>query len=122
MSSVALFPRVDADGNALAVGDSVLVLAAPADLAKSPPDTQVAFSRAVGQVIPIQGFNEYGFVELEMTPPRFRNWDSIWMEPFLLRKVGWSLVRRYRPSKNKGPQRSKVVRLAELRRNRSRSR
>ncbi len=71
----------------------------------------------VGRVIPIEGFNEYGFVELEMTPPRFRGWDSIWIEPTLLKKVGWSLVRRYKLSKIKGPKRSKVARTAELRRN-----
>ena len=122
MSSVPLFPRIDADGNSLAVGDTVLVLAAPADLAKSAPETQVAFSRAVGRVIPIEDFNEYGFVELQMTPPRFRGWDSIWIEPTLLRKVGWSIVRRYKASKFKWPKRSKVVRLAEARRNARRAR
>jgi len=122
MSSVPLFPRVDADGNPLAVGDTVLVLAAPANLAKSPPETQAVFSRAVGQVIPIQDFNEYGFVELQMTPPRFRGWDSIWIEPSLLRKVGWSVVRRYKASKIRGPKKSKVVRLAERRRNARRAR
>ena len=80
------------------------------------------FSRAVGQVIPIQDFNEYGFVELQMIPPRFRGWDSIWIEPSLLRKVGWSVVRRYKPSKIRGPKRSKVVGLAERRRNARRAR
>lgn len=80
------------------------------------------FSRAVGLVIPIQDFNEYGFVELQMTPPRFRGWDSIWIEPSLLRKVGWSVVRRYKWSKIRGLKRSKVVGLAEQRRNARRAR
>jgi len=117
MSSVRVFAPFDSEGARLEVGDTVLVLATPADLGTSLPETKAAFSQAVGRVIPIEGFNEYGFVELEMTPPRFRGWDSIWIEPTLLKKVGWSLVRRYKLSKIKGPKRSKVARTAELRRN-----
>ena len=85
--------------------------AAASDLGLS----KATISKAVGRVIPIEGFNEYGFVELQMTPPRFRGWDSIWIEPKLLKKVGWSLVRRYKLSKVRGPKRSKLARIAELR-------
>src|SRR4030081_694613 len=121
MSSAALFPRIDADGAPLEIGDAVLVLAAPANLTKSSPETKAAFPKAVGRVIPIEDFNEYGFVELQMVPPRFRGWDSIWIEPFLLKKGGWSLGRRYQISKLKGPKQPKVQRMADLRRNARRS-
>ena len=75
------------------IGDRVRLVAIPDDL---PPDdepgamgTNGLFQRCLGRVFPVVGFNEYGYVELEVgqvngRPPYM---ESIWVEPQCLMVV-----------------------------------
>jgi hypothetical protein len=81
---------LDIDGNPLRCGDRVLVLAVPVSIAGMAEDTKESFSRAVGEVLQILDFGEDACVELDMIPPRFRGWNTIWVEPFLVKRIGWS--------------------------------
>lgn len=92
--------RVDIDGTPLRVGDKVLVIAVPTSIAKLDRDAKAAFSLAVGKTLQTLGFGEDGAVELDMTPPRFRGWDTIWVEPFLVRRIVWSPVQAGRKAFN----------------------
>jgi hypothetical protein len=84
----------DVDGQPIRLGDRVLVLAVPTSIAGLDETAKTAFSRAVGRTIQVCGFGEDGSVELEMIPPRFRRWDTIWIEPQLVRRIMWSPSRR----------------------------
>lgn len=91
----------DIDGKMIRLGDRVLVLAMPTSIARLDMAAKSAFSRAVGCTIQVIGFGEDGSVELDMMPPRFKGWDTIWVEPFLVRRIVWSpLPRGRRPSTN----------------------
>jgi hypothetical protein len=80
----------DIDGEPIRIGDRVLVLAVPTSIARLDVAAKSAFSRAVGRTIQVIGFGKDGSVELEMNPPRFKGWDTIWIEPFLVRRIVWS--------------------------------
>ncbi|HEY5754840.1 MAG TPA: hypothetical protein VIU34_03405, partial [Steroidobacter sp.] len=70
----------DIDGEPIRIGDRVLVLAVPTSIACLDEAAKSAFSVAVGRTIQVCGFGEDGSVELEMNPPRFKGWDTIWVE------------------------------------------
>ena len=80
----------DIDGEPIRLGDHVLVLAVPTSIAGLDDAAKSAFSRAVGKTIQVRGFGEDGSVELEMIPPRFRSWETIWVEPYAVRRIVWS--------------------------------
>lgn len=77
---------LDADGEALKEGDSVILLNAPDELLSDLPfEDQVAIKAQVGKAMPVQSFDEHGNVELE-----FKSDDEmihyIWVKPLYLRK------------------------------------
>lgn len=80
----------DIDGEPIRIGDRVLVLAVPTSIVRLDVAAKSAFSRAVGRTIQVIGFGEDGSVELELFPPRFKGWNAIWVEPFLVRRIVWS--------------------------------
>jgi hypothetical protein len=80
----------DIDGEPIRIGDRVLVLAVPTSIARLDVAAKSAFSRAVGRTIQVSGFGEDGSVELDMFPPRFKGLNTIWVEPFLVRRISWS--------------------------------
>jgi len=107
--------RVDIQGELLRLGDKVLVLAAPLSIKNMEWDTKTAFSRAIGKTLQIIGFGEDGSVELEMIPPRFRGWNTIWVEPFLVRRICWSPLPQPRKASNRSVKRTRQQRRAAYR-------
>ena len=75
---------VDRFGKRLRPGDRVRVLRRPL-VRRDPPETKIAFRRAVGRTFLIEGFNDYGFAELDLY--KIERWNSVWVEPQLLRLV-----------------------------------
>lgn len=72
----------DADGKDLKVGDWVRVIAVPANIANMPEESKDAFSRAVGETLQIEAFDEIGCMELDFYP-KLDSSETIWLEPFL---------------------------------------
>ena len=118
MSSPKSYQPLDANGKRLRVGDRVLVTAAPISVVGMETATKSAFSRAIGHTLQIRGFAPDGCVELEMLPPRFKGLDTIWLEPFLVKRVAWSPLPRPRRTSNQSLQKRtrRKRRAAELRR------
>ena len=78
----------DADGEELLSGDTVVLLAAPESLlAGLPHEDQVAIKKQVGKVMRVEGFNDYGYVELGEFTDSNGTIHWIWIEPIHLRKV-----------------------------------
>ena len=78
---------LDIDGEHLQEGDSVILLNAPDELLFDlPSQDQAAIKPQVGKVMSVQGFDEYGHVELE-----FKLGEEmihfIWVKPLFLRKI-----------------------------------
>ena len=96
MSFLSPYEKVDIEGEPLRRGDKVLVLAAPLSIQNMETETKAAFSRAIGRMLQVEGFGKDGSVELEMNPPSFKGWDTIWLEPFLVRRVCWGPLPRSR--------------------------
>ena len=80
---------LDADGRDLAIGDWVRVIAVPVSVSTMPSESKEAFSKAVGHTFQIAEFDGYGFVEIDFWPKL--GYDSIWLEPYLVRRT-----RRYK--------------------------
>jgi len=86
------YPRVDAGGATLQTGDVVRTLSVP-DLsgmcAEGQLESRPVFEYLVGRRKTITGFNAFGLAELVFTipPDRLRNRHSVWIEPYLLKKV-----------------------------------
>lgn len=82
----------DAFGRQLYVGSRVRVCAVP-DLSGISDDarreTAAIFRFAVGRAFPIQGFDDVGLAELELRIPvgENRGLHTIWIEPYLLKKL-----------------------------------
>ena len=107
MSSWKPYERSDVEGSPLRRGDRVLVIAAPISIVKMGADTKSAFSRAIGHTLQVLGFGEDGSVELDMFPPRFKGWDTIWLEPFLVKRVCWAPLPRERKKQNNSDKRTR---------------
>ncbi len=107
MSSWKSYDRVDVEGKPLCRGDRVLVVAAPTSIQNMGADTKSAFSRAIGHTLQIEGFSQDGSVELEMIPPRFKGWDTIWLEPFLVKRICWAPLPRDRKKLNSPDKRTR---------------
>jgi hypothetical protein len=75
---------VDRFGRRLRPGDRVRLLRRPL-VKRDPPETKTIFRRAVGQTFVIEEFSNYGFAELDLR--KIQKWDSVWVEPELLRLV-----------------------------------
>ncbi|MCW2601754.1 MAG: hypothetical protein JWM02_3583 [Frankiales bacterium] len=77
-------------------------------------DTKSAFSRAIGHTLQVQGFGEDGSVELELFPPRFKGLDTIWLEPFLVKRICWAplALPRDRKTSNRSLKRTRRKRRA----------
>jgi hypothetical protein len=71
-------------GNEVRVGDWVRVLIVPESVAQMPHATKRAFARAVGKTFQIEAFDEVGCAELDLTGKVGH--DTIWIEPFCLRR------------------------------------
>jgi hypothetical protein len=115
MSSWKPYERVDAQGEPIRRGDRVLVIAAPTSILSMGADTKSAFSGAIGHALQVQGFGEDGSVELELFPPRFKGWDTIWLEPFLVRRICWAPLPRDRKTSNRSVKRTRQKRRAAYR-------
>ena len=74
----------DATGRDLRVGDWVRVVSVPDSIARMPSESQRAFARAVGKTFQIEGFNELGLAELDLSGKVGR--DTIWIEPPCVRR------------------------------------
>jgi hypothetical protein len=78
----------DANGEQLLVGDTVVLLAAPATLlANLPEQDQAAIKEQVGKSLGVAGFDKYGYVELTEFTDSDGTIHTIWVEPEYLRKV-----------------------------------
>jgi len=75
---------IDRFGKRLHPGDRVRLLRRPL-VKRDPPETKTIFRRAVGRTFVIEEFSDYGFVELDLR--KIQKWDSVWVEPELLRLV-----------------------------------
>ena len=81
-------PIRDSRGQALQVGDVVRYLSASEDLLRGlPASDQRAIRSQVGRTMTIEGFDDYGGVELEFWVSDCEC-HSIWVEPRDLEKVG----------------------------------
>jgi len=79
-------------------------------------DTKSAFSRAIGHTLQILGFGQDGSVELDMLPPRFKGLDTIWLEPFLVKRICWAPLPRDRKKLNSPDKRTRRKRRTAFRR------
>lgn len=80
----------DSEGRSLQTGDRVLYLEARETLlAGLPADDQAAIRAQVGKEMTVEGFDDYGHVELEFLEQgdKYIN-HTIWVEPDCLKKVG----------------------------------
>src|SRR6266853_2589626 len=107
MSSWEPYRRIDIQGEPLRRGDRVFVIAAPLSILNMAADTKSAFSRAIGHTLQVQDFGPDGSVELEMFPPRFKGLDTIWLEPFLVRRICWAPLPRDRKTSNRSVKRTR---------------
>jgi len=57
---------------------------------KAPADTRAIFRRAVGRTFVVEKLSEYGLAELDLR--KLRKWDTVWVEPYLLRLVRRGLI------------------------------
>ena len=73
----------DQAGNLLAVGDWVRVVQVPPGVAQAPRETRSVFRRAVGKTFRVEGFNEYGLAELNLSK-KVAKGHIIWVEPAFL--------------------------------------
>ena len=80
---------IDINGKNLRVGDWVRVIAVPLSIQNMPDDSKEAFSRAVGETLQIESFNEIGYLELDFWPKL--GCDTIWLEPYCVQRF-----RRYK--------------------------
>ncbi len=94
-------------------GDRVLVIAAPTSIANMGADTKSAFSRAIGHTLQVLGFGKDGSVELDMLPPRLKGLDTIWLEPFLVKRICWAPLPRDRKKLNSPDKRTRRGRSAK---------
>ncbi|MEE9344421.1 MAG: hypothetical protein V3U88_02320 [Methylococcales bacterium] len=76
------YDSIDANGNDLRLGDWVKVIAAPTTISNMPKDSKESFSRAIGETLQIEAFNDIGCIELDFYP-KLRSFDTTWLEPFL---------------------------------------
>jgi hypothetical protein len=79
----------DIEGKDLKIGDWVRVLAVPISIQNMPDDTKRAFSKAVGETLQIESFNDIGCLELDFWPKL--GLDTIWLEPYCVKRF-----RRYK--------------------------
>lgn len=85
---------IDINGKSLQVGDWVKVIAVPLSIQNMPDDSKEAFSRAVGETLQIESFNEIGCLELDFWPKL--GCDTIWLEPYCVKRF-----RRYKKFSNR---------------------
>jgi hypothetical protein len=67
------------------VGDWVRVVSVPDSAARMPRESKRTFSRAVGNTFQIEAFDGSGCAELDLSGKIGR--DTIWIEPFCVRRV-----------------------------------
>ena len=79
---------LDINDQVVSSGDRVIVIQAPLGIVGMGPDALSAFSAAIGTMLTVESIDSNGLLELEMAPPRFVNWDTIWIEPRCVRRVG----------------------------------
>jgi len=87
------------------IGDRVQIVDIPEDLKDPAYDskdsdrremrTAELFRFCLGRMFPVEGFGQYGHVELEVgknraVSKRFGRWQTIWMEPEFLKRVASS--------------------------------
>lgn len=75
----------DIAGRDVRVGDWVRVVSVPASIARMPRSSKRVFSRAVGKTFQVEAFDESGSAELDLTGKV--GFDTIWIEPFCVRRV-----------------------------------
>jgi hypothetical protein len=73
----------DQAGNAIKVGDWVRVVQVPPGVAEAPRETRSVFRLAVGKTFRVEGFNEYGLAELNLSK-KVAKGHIIWVEPAYL--------------------------------------
>ena len=78
----------DINYEVVSTGDRVIVIQAPLGIVGMGPEALSAFSAAIGHRLTVESIDADGLLELEMVPPRFVNWDTIWIEPRCVRRVG----------------------------------
>ena len=75
----------DVVGRDIRIGDWVRVVSVPDSIARMPRASKRAFARAVGRTFQIEAFDESGCAELDLTGKV--GFDTIWIEPFCVRRV-----------------------------------
>ena len=73
----------DQAGNVIEVGDWVRVVQVPPGVAEAPRETRSVFRRAVGKTFRVEGFNDYGLAELNLSK-KVAKGHIIWVEPTYL--------------------------------------
>ncbi len=79
-------PARDILGRTLRKGDWARLVALPLDLDEGPADTRRVFRRALGLTFRVEGFDRYGFIELDLTK-KVAFLEFIWVEPYLLERT-----------------------------------
>lgn len=72
--------------SSIKIGDTIRVLRVPPDVERfMPPETQELFRRCVGQVLRVEGFDDYGGLELlvldDGSQAPSHGHHTIWIEP-----------------------------------------
>lgn len=86
------YAKIDCDGSPLQAGDEVLILGVP-DLSgmddECRAESQPVFDYLKGKKNRIQNFDEYGHAEIELRFPEdaARPDHTVWIEPYLLKKL-----------------------------------
>ena len=83
------YKPIDIKGKDLQLGDWVRVIAVPLSIQDMPNDTKIAFSKAVGETLQIESFDETGCLELDFCSKL--GCDTIQLEPFCVERF-----RRYK--------------------------
>jgi hypothetical protein len=71
---------VDGLGRAIEIGDWVRLVKIPPGLATMPRATQAVFRKALGKTFKVEGFNNVGLAELDLTR-KVAKFNTIWVEP-----------------------------------------
>jgi hypothetical protein len=83
------YPPKDTNGQTIRIGDTVRIVGMP-NLSNMDPEalkeTQPVFEYLVGKYKKVQGFDEYGHIELEFQVLKWKDGiHTVWIEPFLLK-------------------------------------
>lgn len=73
----------DRNNRKISIGDWVRLVEIPPDVKTMPDETQIVFEKALEKTFKVEGFNEYGCAELDLTK-KVARYNTIWVEPHFL--------------------------------------